>query len=503
MESQFLLYIPLIFALYIFTKHFSNKLKNHPPSPIITLPFLGHLHLLKKPLYRSLAQISDHHGPITLLNFGSRRVLLVSSPSAAEECLAKNDVVFANRPRLLAGKHLGYNYTSMVWASYGDHWRNLRKISTIEVLSAHKLQMLHAIRADEVKFTIRALDRASEGRRAVDMKAVLFEMTMNVMMRMIAGKRYYGGESVEDAEEARRFREIASESLRASTSSMRDFVPVLNWLGVGGEEKKLVELQRKRNVFMQELIEQSKRRLSGGGDGVVEGKAKTMIEMLLELQKSEPEYYTDAMIRSLMLVLIIAGTDTSAGTLEWALSLLLNNPHVLDKARAEIDSHIGQDRLIDEADVPNLPYLRCIINETLRLYPAGPLLIPHESSEQCTVGGYRVPAGTMLLVNVWAIHNDPKNWDDAKEFKPERFEGLDGYRDGFKLMPFGSGRRGCPGEGLAVRMVGFALGSIIQCFDLERVGQELVDMTEGIGLSMPRAKPCMAYCKARPVLSQI
>ncbi|GFP89870.1 cytochrome p450 81e8 [Phtheirospermum japonicum] len=301
METQYLLYIPLIFALYIFTKQFSNKLKNHPPSPILTLPFLGHLYLLKKPLYRSLAKISDRHGPIALLNFGSRRVLLVSSPSAAEECLAKNDVVFANRPRLLAGKHLGYNYTSMVWASYGDHWRNLRKISTIEILSAHKLQILHAIRADEVESTIRALQRASEGRRAVDMKAVLFEMTMNVMMRMIAGKKYYGSENVEDAEEARRFREIASESLRASTSSMRDFLPVLRWLGVGGEERGLMALQRKRDGFMQELVEESKRRL--GVRGMVgEGKARTMIEMLLALQKNEPEYYTDAMIRSLMLV---------------------------------------------------------------------------------------------------------------------------------------------------------------------------------------------------------
>ncbi|KAL0314944.1 UNVERIFIED_CONTAM: cytochrome [Sesamum angustifolium] len=127
--------------------------------------------------------------------------------------------------------------------------------------------------------------------------------------------------------------------------------------------------------------------------------------------------------------------------MEWALSLLLNNPHVLRKAQLEIDNHIGRDRLIDEADIAELPYLRCIMNETLRLYPAGPLLIPRESSEQCTVGGYRIPAGTMLLVNAWAIHNDPKNWEDAREFKPERFEGLEGNRDGFKLIPFGSGRR--------------------------------------------------------------
>ncbi|KAL0361389.1 UNVERIFIED_CONTAM: cytochrome [Sesamum radiatum] len=483
MVAPWFVYI-IIFALYIFTHHFFHKLRNLPPAPILNLPFIGHLYLLKKPLHRTLAKISAHYGPVVLLQFGSRRVLVVSSPSATEECLTRNDVIFANRPRLLAGKHLGYNYSSLAWTSYGDHWRNLRKISSIEILSTNRLQLLHWIRVDEVKSTIRALNRASEQRRVVDMKTVFFELTMNVVMRMIAGKRYYC-ENMEEVEEARRFREIVKETLRLGTSNMGDFFP--------------------------ELVEGCKRRLKsyggddgeGGGDVVAEGKTKTMIEMLLTLQAKEPEYYTDALISSLMLVLLTAGTDSSAGSMEWALSLLLNHPHVLRKAQLEIDNHIGHDRLIDEADIAKLPYLRCIVNETLRLYPAGPFLFPRESSEQCTVGGYRVPAGTMLLVNVWAIHNDPNNWEDAREFKPERFQGLEGNRDGFKLTPFGSGRRGCPGEALAVRMVGFGLGSLIQCFDWERVEKELVDMTEGLGSSMPKAEPLMAYCRARPVTAKL
>ncbi|KAL2232644.1 UNVERIFIED_CONTAM: cytochrome [Sesamum indicum] len=307
MAAPWFLYIPLIFALYIFTQHFFHKLRNLPPAPFLNLPFIGHLYLLKKPLYRSLAKISGRYGPVVLLQFGSRRVLVVSSPSAAEECLTKNDVIFANRPHLLAGKHLGYNYTSLAWTSYGDHWRNLRKISSIEILSTHRLQMLHWIRVDEVKSTIRALNRASEQRRVVDMKTAFFELTMNVIMRMIAGKSYYG-ENVEEVEEARQFKEIVKDTLRLGTSNMGDFLPVIRWLEVGGVEKGLVELQRKRDAFMQELVEGCKRRLKsyggGGGDGdvVAEGKTKTMIEMLLRLQAKEPEYYTDAIIRSLMLV---------------------------------------------------------------------------------------------------------------------------------------------------------------------------------------------------------
>ncbi|KAL8252152.1 hypothetical protein R6Q59_035845 [Mikania micrantha] len=109
--------------------------------------------------------------------------------------------------------------------------------------------------------------------------------------------------------------------------------------------------------------------------------------------------------------------------MEWAMSLLVNHPHILKKAQAEIDRVIGNNRLVDESDITNLPYLRCIIKETLRLYPPAPLLIPHESSEDCVIMGYNIPRGTMLLVNQWAIHCDPKLWNEPKRFKPERLKG--------------------------------------------------------------------------------
>ncbi|GLU04188.1 hypothetical protein SLE2022_213480 [Rubroshorea leprosula] len=141
------LHVILFTALYAITIHFLHKIRNLPPIPFPTLPIIGHLHLLKKPLYRSLSKIANQHGPLLLLHFGSRRVLVVSSPEAAEECFTKNDIVIANRPHLLAGKHVGYNYTSLAWASYGDHWRNLRRISSIEILSTNRLQLLSAYAA--------------------------------------------------------------------------------------------------------------------------------------------------------------------------------------------------------------------------------------------------------------------------------------------------------------------------------------------------------------------
>lgn len=192
--------------------------------------------------------------------------------------------------------------------------------------------------------------------------------------------------------------------------------------------------------------------------------------------------------------LIIAGTDTVAITLEWALSNLLNHQEILKKARIEIDNKIGLDRLVDEPDIVNLPYLQNIILETLRLYPAAPLLLPHLSSEDCQVGGYDMPRGTMLVMNVWAIHRDPELWEESERFKPERF---DKEGEAQKVMPFGLGRRSCPGAGLAHRLMGLTLASLVQCFEWERVSVEQIDMREGKGVTMPKKEPLRAMCRAR------
>ncbi|KAK9071786.1 hypothetical protein SSX86_008215 [Deinandra increscens subsp. villosa] len=499
MEVQYL-YISLLLLLasYLFTSQIRRRSSNLPPTVFPSIPLIGHLYLLKPPLYRTLAKISAKHGPILQLQLGFRRVLVVSSPSAAEECFTKkNDVVFANRPKLLFGKIIGANYTSIVSSPYGDNWRNLRRISSMEILSVHRLNEFHDVRVEENRLLIRKLRSSSS---PVNAKVMLYELTLNVMTRMISGKRYFGVDDRELEEEGKRFRDILDEGfLLAGASNVGDYLPILSWLGIKGLEKRLIALQERMDVFFQGLIEQLR---ESKGDEVVNGK-KTMIELLLSLQESEPEYYTDAMIRSFVVDLLAAGSETSAGTMEWAMSLLVNHPLVLKKAQDEIDRVIGNARLVDEPDIAKLPYLRCIINETLRLYPAGPLLVPRESSEDCVVGGYKIPGGTILIVNQWAIHHDPKVWDDPERFNPERFDGLEGNRDGFKFMPFGSGRRSCPGEGLAVRMLWMTLGSIIQCFDWERVSDDMVDMTESPGLSMPKAAPLMAKCKPRLEMTKL
>jgi isoflavone 2'-hydroxylase len=291
-SSLSLLVVAVAFKLII---HLQTRTPKHlPPSPP-SLPILGHLHLAKKPLHRTFHSLSQKYGHIFSLRFGSQLVVIVSSPSAVEESLTKNDVVLANRPHLLVTKHLGYNHTTVATSPYGDHWRNLRRISSLEIFSTNRLNMFMGIRRDEVKRLLRKLSRNSRKDFAkVELKSMFSEFTFNIIMRMVAGKRYYGyGEDVKDEEEARQFREMIKEAFaNGGASNPQEFVPMLRWIDHGGLEKRLMRLAKRTDAFLQGLIDEKK--------GKEEGN--TMIHYLLSLQKSQPEYYSDQIIKGLILV---------------------------------------------------------------------------------------------------------------------------------------------------------------------------------------------------------
>ncbi|KAL3536871.1 hypothetical protein ACH5RR_000237 [Cinchona calisaya] len=504
-SSHFTLAIVLL-VLFVLTQRFFNKLQNLPPIPFPTLPLIGHLYLIKKkniPFHKALADVSKKYGPVLYLRFGSsRKVLLVSSPSAVEECLSKNDVIFANRPPLLIGKYMGYNYTSLAWSSYGQHYRNLRQIATAELLSARTVQMLSYIRGNEVQTLIGSLfqQSASNTERpfVVDMKSVIFELIFNVMTRMVFGKKYYS-KSQENSKEAKMFKEIGAHILKLATkTSVVDFMPFMRFFGYGKVKEELMEVHEKRGKFMKALLEEYRRtETDDQATTEAQGKKRSMIQVLLELQANEPEGYPDEIVIGLVSVLYQASTETSAGTLEWAFSLLLRHPEVMKKAQAEIDRVIDNNRLMGDSDMAQLPYLRCIIKETMRLHPAIPLLLPHYSSKDCRVAGFHVPHGTMLLVNVWAIHHDLESWKEPEKFIPERFEGIEKNKDEFKFIPFGSGRRRCPGDNLAMSSIALALGTLLQCFDWERISSQEIDMSEGSGILAFKVQPLKVKCCPR------
>jgi len=195
---------------------------------------------------------------------------------------------------------------------------------------------------------------------------------------------------------------------------------------------------------------------------------------------------------------MLAGSmDTSATAIEWTLSELLRNPRVMKKLQMELESVVGMERKVEESDLEKLEYLDMVIKESMRVHPVAPLLIPHQSTEDCMVGEFLIPKKSRVIVNAWAIMRDPSAWKEAEKFWPERFEGsnVDVRGREFQLIPFGSGRRGCPGIQLGLTVVRLTVAQLVHCFDWELPNHMLpadLDMADEFGLTMPRANPLHA-----------
>ncbi|XLS88633.1 hypothetical protein HN51_064641, partial [Arachis hypogaea] len=289
----------LAFFLFIITISINLVLKFHrlrlPPGPPC-LPIIGNLHHLKRPLHHTLKSLSQKYGHVISLRFGSRLVVVVSSASAAEECFTKNDVILANRPRFLSGKYVLYDSTTLGSSSYGDHWRNLRRITTLHVLSTQRINDLCSsqIRRDEIMTLVRTLaaghhhdddDDFSE----VELSSKFYEMTFNNIMKMISGGKHH------DVEEGKEFRAVVTEFLQDyGSSNVNDFLAILRVVDFGGLKKRIRNIGEKTDRFLKGLIEEHRRNKK-------EQAEENMIDHLLTLQQSQPDYYPDHIIKGLAL----------------------------------------------------------------------------------------------------------------------------------------------------------------------------------------------------------
>ncbi|KAF9597336.1 hypothetical protein IFM89_017239 [Coptis chinensis] len=331
-------------------------------------------------------------------------------------------------------------------------------------------------------------------------------MANNVISRMMMSRRC--SDSEKETDEVRSL--VHEVAVLTKTFNLSDYIWLCRNLDLQGLKKRFEDLHVRFDNMTEKIMKEheevrrSKKKEKGeGGERV-----KDLLDILLDVaedDKSEMKLSREN-IKAFILDIFAAGTDTSAITTEWALAELINHPDMLRTAREEIDSVVGKSRLVEESDIQNLPYLQAIVKETLRLHPTGPLIL-RESTEDCTIGEYDIPKGTRLFVNVWAIGRDPKHWENPLEFRPNRFlteEGtgksqLDVRGQHFHLLPFGTGRRGCPGTTLALQVVQTTLASMIQCFEWN-VGDgknATVDMTEAPGLTLPRAQPLLCKPVAR------
>ncbi|KAK1407508.1 hypothetical protein QVD17_39124 [Tagetes erecta] len=499
----FTIFIASILCFLIFG--YVKPKRNVVPEATGSWPIIGHLHLLagSQVPHQLLGSMADKFGSIFIIKLGVRRVLVVNSYEMARECLTTNDRVFANRPKALVSELMGYNYANFGLAPYGPYWRHIRKIIVLELTSHHRRQMLADIRVSEVKSSIIDMyntwvrNKGSSEMVMVDMKKWFGNLIVNIVARMMFGDYFSSGEQTNDQflKAIRRFIDMLGVFVPS------DVVPWLRWLDLGGYEKMMKKTAIEMDEVFNGWLEDHRKKINSTSTPHVDDDSKEqpvfMAALLSRVQEEVKEelygFNTDDIVKATCLAIFSAATDTTIVTLTWALALLINNPLVLKRAQKELESHVGRERKVEESDMNNLVYLQAIIKETMRLYPAAPLSVPHESTEDCRVGGYTVPKGTQLWVNIWKIHHDPQIWPDPFEFQPDRFltshKEIDVKGRHFELIPFGSGRRICMGMSIALEVVQLILANIIHGFEFQNPSNEPIDMTESPGLVNHKASP--------------
>ncbi|CAN6300834.1 unnamed protein product [Urochloa humidicola] len=468
-----------------------------PPGPR-SWPVIGNLNLIGPLPHHSIHDLSARYGPVMSLRFGSFPAVVASSPDMARFFLKTQDLAFIDRPKTAAGKYTTYNYSGLFASPYGAYWRQGRKLWQAELFNARRLASLEHVRTEEVRSMLNDL---CVGGQAVALREHLYMVNLNVISRMVLGRKYVvdGAGSPVAPEE---FRALIDEHFFLNGAlNVGDMIPWLGWLDPQGYVKRMKRSAKVFDRFLEHVLDKHNERRRREGEEFV---AADMVDVLLELA-DEPNLEVPIErvdVKGFTLDLISGGTDTSAVTVEWAMSELLRNPEVLAKATEELERVIGRDRLVAEEDIPNLPYMEAIVKETMRLHPVAPLLTPRLSREDASVGRYDIPAGTRVLINIWAIGRDPAVWEAPMEFRPERFvgSGVDVKGQDFELLPFGSGRRMCPGIGLGLKMVHLILANLLHAFAWrlpDGMAAEELSMEERFSLTVPRRVPLEAVAEPK------
>ncbi|XP_042023600.1 trimethyltridecatetraene synthase-like [Salvia splendens] len=502
MEIQ-ILRISIVLTLTILTLHIlkktlqNNKTLNPPPGPK-PWPVIGNLNLIGPLPHHSLHDLSQKYGPIMLLKFGLAPVVIGSSVAAAKIFLKTMDLTFASRPKTSAGKYTTYNYSDITWSPYGPYWRQARKMCLMELFSARRLESYEYIRAEEMSSLLKEIFGLSG--RAFLLKDCLSTVSLNVISRMVLGRRYLDGSenAVVSPEE---FKKMLDELfLLNGVLNIGDLIPYVNFLDLQGYVKRMKVVSKKFDRFLEHVLDEheARRRETAGYT------SRDMVDVLLELAE-DPTLEVKLErhgVKAFTQDLLAGGTESSAVTVEWAISELLKKPEIFKKAIEELDRVIGKNRWVKENDIPSLPYVEAIVKETMRLHPVAPLLVPRLAREDCKVGEYDIKKGTQVLVNTWTIQRDPSIWENPSEFNPDRFIGknIDVKGQDFELLPFGSGRRMCPGYALGLKVIQSSLANLLHGFNWslpDKMTPKDLNMEEIFGLSCPRKFPLLAVAEPR------
>nr|P47195.1 RecName: Full=Berbamunine synthase; AltName: Full=(S)-N-methylcoclaurine oxidase [C-O phenol-coupling]; AltName: Full=CYPLXXX; AltName: Full=Cytochrome P450 80 [Berberis stolonifera]AAC48987.1 cytochrome P-450 CYP80 [Berberis stolonifera] len=477
--------ISLVALLYFLL--FKPKHTNLPPSPP-AWPIVGHLpDLISKnspPFLDYMSNIAQKYGPLIHLKFGLHSSIFASTKEAAMEVLQTNDKVLSGRqplPCFRIKPHIDY---SILWSDSNSYWKKGRKILHTEIFSQKMLQAQEKNR-ERVAGNLVNFIMTKVG-DVVELRSWLFGCALNVLGHVVFSKDVF--EYSDQSDEVGMDKLIHGMLMTGGDFDVASYFPVLARFDLHGLKRKMDEqFKLLIKIWEGEVLARRANR---------NPEPKDMLDVLIANDFNEHQ------INAMFMETFGPGSDTNSNIIEWALAQLIKNPDKLAKLREELDRVVGRSSTVKESHFSELPYLQACVKETMRLYPPISIMIPHRCMETCQVMGYTIPKGMDVHVNAHAIGRDPKDWKDPLKFQPERFLDSDIEYNGkqFQFIPFGSGRRICPGRPLAVRIIPLVLASLVHAFGWELpdgVPNEKLDMEELFTLSLCMAKPLRVIPKVR------
>ncbi|KAF8100905.1 hypothetical protein N665_0214s0064 [Sinapis alba] len=462
-----LLFFP-VFLWLIYIKKIKDSKQKLPPSPP-KLPFIGNLHQLQGLFHKRLHELSKKHGPVMLLHLGFVPVIVVSSSEAAEEVLKTHDLECCTRPKALGMQTLSRNGKDIGFALYGEQWRELRKLAVLEFFNAKKVQSFRYIREEEIDLMVKKVTESALKQSPVNLSKTLFSLTASIVFRSAFGHNYF--ESKQFNKE--KIEQLMFEVLANMSFMFTDFFPVagIGWFidFVLGEHKRLRNVYLEVDTFVRKVADDHLKNKHVVTTPDRPDIVDVMLDMLQTQKQDESFKLTTEHLHGVITDLFLAGVDTTAIIMIWAMAELVRNPRVMKKVQDEIRTsiRIKPEERISEEDLDKVQYLKLVVKETLRLHPAAPLLLPRETMSPIKIQGYNIPPKRLIIVNAWAIGQDPKHWENPEEFIPERFMDcpVDYKGQSFEMLPFGSGRRMCPGMAFGTATVELGLLKLLYFFD--------------------------------------
>lgn len=493
LQGAFVLIISLFFLRLVLWRSWvlwtSWRYKNLPPGPP-AWPIVGNLLQIGSSggaLERSVKKFHQRYGPIFTIWVGSRPMLMIAGRELSHEALLQKGAVFADRPLARgATKMFDIKQHSVLSAVYGPLWRTVRRNLVNEALGPSAMKVFREVREWSIDRLVENLrNEAARSGGAVSVVEQFRTALFCIVMWMCFGNK--------PEEETLLSVQGIIRELSLIGRALDEVLPIPEFF-YRRRRARLAEIRRRQRQALLALV--NRRR------GVPPQAGSAYVDTLLHLTVDNGQRLDDDDLVALCTEFILAGTDTTTTSLQWLMANLVIRQDVQGRLYDEIVGVTGRKKPVEEDDLQRMPYLQAVVMESLRRHPPGHFVFPHAVTRPCELAGYEVPTDATVNFYVAGMGMDPGMWQNPWEFRPERFadEGVEvdlmGSKE-IKMMPFGAGRRICPGIGMAMLHLNLIVARLVQEFAWECKPGETVDLSETLELTMVMKYPLQAVIKER------